>query len=1013
MKKILKPLASLYLTVALLILSIVLVFTGTWAQRVTGIDEVVRDYFRSWLTWIDPHIFMRGVHAGDSTNGGIPYPGGKTLVILLLANLLAAHSVRFKLNWKRSGILLIHFSLILLLAGELLTTYWAVESQITFRAGETMQYAQDIRHAELAVIDSSAADHDQVTVVASRKLQNGAVINSPQLPFEVRVDDYYPNSDLLGPAQADSSKTPRRATAGENANLALVNVPKNNGTDSSSHVDMPSAYVTLRAGDKNLGTYLLSTGLTDQQHVDINGKLYGIALRFERHYKPYSLTLLHFSHDRYLGTDQAKNFSSRVRLVDPSRNVDREVLIWMNHPLRYRGDTIYQQGFMPGDQYTTLQLAWNAADPGGRLANLIGAIGIPAPADPLPYIACFLGALGLLIHFGMQLVGFLGRRSKSVSAASSSPANRKGESWTLEPAPPLVMRPQFWVSAVVAMCAIFYIGGMAIRPAFERPDAYNFTAFGRLPVVSDGRVLPLDSLARNTLRIISTHDTLTRDKKEVSAVQWLLDGFADVEAWRQDQVVRIDHPDIISLLQLDPARKYFSIDEIAPHLQELQHQADLAHNTAEDRRDRFQSKMLQLADSIMLLNKVFVGFRTGQMYIVPPAKADGQWQGMTEIVNQVKKTGVKAPEPAMLFMQTIEDYANRQPGSFNSDVQRYTQYLTANHSDIARKGAFESYLNEFDPFMVCIVLYAIVLTIGFVSWIAWHRPLGTAALTLLVITLIVHTFALTSRIWLQGRPPVTNLYSSAVFIGWGAALVCVFLERIFKNGIATVTAAAIGFVTLVIALHLSGDAHLQPNGDTMAVLQAVLDTNLWLATHVVCVTLGYAATFLAGFLAIVYVVRAVLTSSLDVNARKDLARMIYGIVCFALLFSFVGTILGGIWADQSWGRFWGWDPKENGAILIVLWNAVILHSRWAGLVRERGFALLAVFGNIVTSWSWFGTNMLGIGLHSYGFMDAAVPWLLGFDLSQIALIGVALMPWERWRTPKPLPSRRPREAVHT
>jgi len=157
----------------------------------------------------------------------------------------------------------------------------------------------------------------------------------------------------------------------------------------------------------------------------------------------------------------------------------------------------------------------------------------------------------------------------------------------------------------------------------------------------------------------------------------------------------------------------------------------------------------------------------------------------------------------------------------------------------------------------------------------------------------------------------------------------------------------------------------------------------------------------------------VLTSSLDVNARKDLARMIYGIVCFALLFSFVGTILGGIWADQSWGRFWGWDPKENGAILIVLWNAVILHSRWAGLVRERGFALLAVFGNIVTSWSWFGTNMLGIGLHSYGFMDAAVPWLLGFDLSQIALIGVALMPWERWRTPKPLPSRRPREAVHT
>ena len=111
---------------------------------------------------------------------------------------------------------------------------------------------------------------------------------------------------------------------------------------------------------------------------------------------------------------------------------------------------------------------------------------------------------------------------------------------------------------------------------------------------------------------------------------------------------------------------------------------------------------------------------------------------------------------------------------------------------------------------------------------------------------------------------------------------------------------------------------------------------------------------------------------------KALAKMVYGIVCFATLFSFVGTVLGGIWADQSWGRFWGWDPKENGALLIVLWNAIILHARWGGLMRERGIMNLAVFGNIVTSFSWFGVNMLGIGLHSYGFMDAAFKWLMIF-----------------------------------
>jgi hypothetical protein len=121
-------------------------------------------------------------------------------------------------------------------------------------------------------------------------------------------------------------------------------------------------------------------------------------------------------------------------------------------------------------------------------------------------------------------------------------------------------------------------------------------------------------------------------------------------------------------------------------------------------------------------------------------------------------------------------------------------------------------------------------------------------------------------------------------------------------------------------------------------------------------------------------------------------------VCFALLLSFVGTVLGGIWADQSWGRFWGWDPKENGAALIVLITAIILHARWGGLIRERGIMVLAVFGNIVTAWSWFGTNMLGVGLHAYGFMDAAVFWLMAFVVSQLAIMAAGLVPAAAWRS---------------
>ena len=235
--------------------------------------------------------------------------------------------------------------------------------------------------------------------------------------------------------------------------------------------------------------------------------------------------------------------------------------------------------------------------------------------------------------------------------------------------------------------------------------------------------------------------------------------------------------------------------------------------------------------------------------------------------------------------------------------------------------------------------------------------------------------------YLQERPPVTNLYSSAIFIGWGAVIVALILERIFRDGIGAACAGAIGFITLIIAHHLAG------SGDTLEMLQAVLDTNIWLATHVVAITTGYSAMFLAGMLAMIYIIRGVFTRSLKKETADSLARMTYGVVCFATLFSFVGTVLGGIWADQSWGRFWGWDPKENGAVLIVLWCAIILHARWGGFIRQRGLMIMAIFGNVVTSFSWFGVNMLGVGLHSYGFMQKAFPWLVGFIVSQLALDG--------------------------
>jgi len=257
---------------------------------------------------------------------------------------------------------------------------------------------------------------------------------------------------------------------------------------------------------------------------------------------------------------------------------------------------------------------------------------------------------------------------------------------------------------------------------------------------------------------------------------------------------------------------------------------------------------------------------------------------------------------------------------------------------------------------------------------------------------VVHTVALGLRMHLSGRPPVTNLYSSAIFIGWGSALLGLVLERIYKLGVGNIIAAVSGFVTLQIAHILAAD------GDTMEVLQAVLDTQFWLATHVTCITLGYATTYVAGLLGIIFIVRGVFTPSLTPEIARNLTRMTYGTVCFATFFSFVGTVLGGLWADDSWGRFWGWDPKENGALLIVLWNALLLHARWGGMVRERGVAILAIVGNIVVSWSWFGVNQLGVGLHSYGFTNGVALTLWIFAISQVLLAGCGLFPPELWRS---------------
>jgi ABC-type transport system involved in cytochrome c biogenesis permease subunit len=394
------------------------------------------------------------------------------------------------------------------------------------------------------------------------------------------------------------------------------------------------------------------------------------------------------------------------------------------------------------------------------------------------------------------------------------------------------------------------------------------------------------------------------------------------------------------------------------------------------------------------------------MFLPPEtSSSDDGWQrtgqGLLESVQTGKPNFALAHYAVMSSAFTAGDVP-----AFNAAVAAYRADLANRFEANLKQASLETFFNRMQFFYlammisICAFLAAIVYWFRPVDW-EWLRRTATY---LLMLSLVVTTIGILFRMALVGRPPVINLYSSATFIAWGAPVLGLILERFWKNSIGVVVGSVISAICLIIAHYLSLER------DTLEMLRAVLDTNIWLATHVVIVTLGYASTFVAGFLGIIFVVRGFFTTAVTPELKRSLARMVYGIICFATLFSFVGTVLGGIWADQSWGRFWGWYPKENGAIIIVLWNALVLHARWGGIVRERGLLNLAIVGNIVTSWSWFGTNMLGIGLHAYGFMDAAFYTLLAFVGTMLVLIIIGALPTHLWRSPlegkssKPTPS---------
>jgi ABC-type transport system involved in cytochrome c biogenesis permease subunit len=583
---------------------------------------------------------------------------------------------------------------------------------------------------------------------------------------------------------------------------------------------------------------------------------------------------------------------------------------------------------------------------------------------------------------------------------------------------------QWILPVVVAVSAITYLAA-AMTPAEDPADGMNLRGFARLPIVDRGRIKPIDAMARTDLTLISGRQTYYDDqKKEHSAVEWVLDVLTSRPPFKnpaamEHKVFRIENDQVLSLLDLKarPGSYRYSIDDMAGKWKELE--ASLQRAGEKKDPDKFDQKLLELGehlqlyiklanrDSPLLLNAADPKgdpIPLGQVFADWSAEINAQQEKAADMADLAART---PPFVKLLlayqayksedFSKKIErlfPYRANNPEDFNKELAAYQQQLETALPAETHKAAFEASFNEFAPFYQCTLLYVCVFVLTCFSWIGvFSKPLNWSALVLTGVTLIVHTGALIARMYMMDRwgVVITNLYGTAIYIGWMSVVIGFIVELIFGNGIGTFVASTAGFLTMIIAQYLA------MGEDTMEMMRAVLDTNFWLATHVTAVNTGYAGTLFAGLLGAVFVMWGAFTPWQSKSGVKMIGDILYGVLCFATLFSFTGTVLGGIWADQSWGRFWGWDPKENGALLIVVWNALILHARWGGMVKQRGMAVLALMGNIIVIWSWWGVNMLGVGLHAYANAD---PGMLNAVKSAIAVhlvfIAVGLMPRSLW-----------------
>lgn len=518
-------------------------------------------------------------------------------------------------------------------------------------------------------------------------------------------------------------------------------------------------------------------------------------------------------------------------------------------------------------------------------------------------------------------------------------------------------------------------------------------ALRSLPVQDGGRVKPFDTFAKETLELVYGRKSY-KPKEGGTAIQaqWVvLTWMLSPESWVSRPLFEVKHHQVMEQLKLAADRKHFTADEIFKSekfmnlMQELQNK----RQTKEKLNPYFQA--LQRLESQF---GVFREIASGRMLRVYPTPSSDTWLSVAELPADV--------QPAFLeISKTVATYLGYQTETAVNpqDQLKAAEALdqaVLNFQEVARKSDPEKYksgdkskaevvFNDTHPFRWAYIFYLIAMLITLFLWVR-NSPKGMGfAWTFLWLGFLVHTLGFAFRVYLAERPPVTNMYETVVWASWGAILFSIILELIYKFRVLILGGSFVGILCLVLAD--AAPAVLDPG---LHPLEAVLRSNYWLIVHVMTIAISYAAFLLAFGLGDIGLIYYVIDAKKYHEQIQKIVTGVYRAMQIGVAFLTPGIILGGIWADESWGRFWGWDPKETWALIVLLGYIVILHARIIGWLKNFGMLASGVVTFSLVIMAWYGVNfVLGAGLHSYGFGAGGVEYMSVFVLLHFLFVAYA------------------------